>query len=243
MIHFYKDRVCLNCQGGSLENALEIYQAAEKHVLVCVLSSNYSTTASAEKDMLKYCEALEGNLSVGLGAGNPNQWKAVGDLAKTVKANHYNQVFTGVGYTRANVGNREALVNCLVSPSGIPGKVIVSTGPLSKQAVSPAVVDNDTAIAMAKDMGGSSLKFFPMHGTQRMDELKALAEACARNGFMLEPTGGITLDNFRDILKTILNAGVKRTIPHVYSSIIDPETGLTKIEDVQKLLQMVKELV
>ena len=242
-MNFYKDRVMLNVLGGSLENAKEVYEAGEKHVLVGVLSANYPDVASAVEDMRKYNEVLEGNLSVGLGGGNPAQWKAVGDIAKEVKANHYNQVFTAVSYTRANVGNDEALINCLVSPSGEPGKVIISTGPLSKDAKVPALVDVDTTIAMIKDMGGTSIKFFPMHGLACKDELIEVANACARNDLILEPTGGIDLDNFREILSIALNAGVKKVIPHVYSSIIDKETGNTRTEDVKTLLDIVKELV
>jgi hypothetical protein len=41
----------------------------------------------------------------------------------------------------------------------------------------------------------------------------------------------------------ILDAGVEKVIPHVYSSIIDKETGCTRIEDVKALLSMVKQLV
>ncbi|MBQ1477282.1 MAG: KDGP aldolase family protein [Erysipelotrichaceae bacterium] len=242
-MNFYKDRVMLNVLGGSLENAKEVYEAGEKHVLVGVLSANYPTVEAAVEDMKKYNEVLEGNLSVGLGGGNPAQWKAVGDIAKEVKANHYNQVFTAVSYTRANVGNDEALVNCLVSPSGTPGKVVISTGPLSSKAEVPALVDVNTAIAMIKDMGGTSIKFFPMHGLACRDELVAVAKACAENDLMLEPTGGIDLNNFREILSIILDAGVRKTIPHVYSSIIDKATGNTRPEDVRKLLAIVKELV
>ncbi|MDI4740245.1 KDGP aldolase, partial [Salmonella enterica subsp. enterica serovar Kentucky] len=39
---------------------------------------------------------------------------------------------------------------------------------------------------------------------------------------LIEPTGGISLDNFGIILQTCLEAGVPRVMPHVYSSIIDP---------------------
>ncbi len=233
----------LNVLGGSLENAKEVYEAGEKHVLVGVLSANYPSVEAAVKDMKVYNEVLEGNLSVGLGGGNPAQWKAVGDIAKEVKANHYNQVFTAVSYTRANVGNDEAFVNCLVSPSGEPGKVIISTGPLSKDAKVPASVDVHTAIAMIKDMGGSSIKFFPMHGLACKEELKAVAKACAEDDLMLEPTGGIDLNNFEEILQIILDAGVKKVIPHVYSSIIDKETGNTRPEDVKTLLSIIKKLV
>ena len=232
MINFYKNRIAINCLGGSLENAKEIYHAAEKHVVVGVLSSNYPDTSSAIADMSKYNEVLENNLSVGLGGGNPQQWKAVADIGRTVKANHYNQVFTAVGYTRSSVGNNDAIINSLVSPSGIPGKVIISTGPMSKNSAVPAIVDNKTAIEMIIDMGGSSVKYFPMHGLLHREELEALARDCAEKDFMLEPTGGIDLENFKEILTIILRAGVKRTIPHVYSSIIDKETGMTNIEDV-----------
>lgn len=242
-MNFYKDRVMLNVLGGSLENAREVYEAGEKHVLVGVLSANYPTVEAAVEDMARYNEVLEGNLSVGLGGGNPMQWKAVGDIAKEIKCNHYNQTFTAVSYTRANVGNDEAIVNCMMAPSGEPGKINICTGPLSKDAKVPALVDVDTAIALAKDMGASSIKFFPMHGLACKEELKVLAKACAENDFMLEPTGGIDLDNFREIVQIIVDAGVKRFIPHVYSSIIDKETGNTRPEDVKKLLEIIKELV
>lgn len=241
-INYYNDRVCLNVLGGSLKNAEEIYAAAEKHVEVGVLSADYPDVASAVEDMKKYMEVLEGNLSVGLGGGNPAQWKAVGDIAKEIKAHHFNQIFSAVGYTRANVGDDTCHINALVSPSGTPGLVKISTGPLSKEA-EPALIPVDTAIAMIKEMGGNSIKFFPMGGLKCKDELKAVAEACARNEFILEPTGGITMENFREIMEIILNAGVQKVIPHVYSSIIDKESGDTKTECVKELLAIVKELV
>lgn len=241
-INYYNDRVCLNVLGGSLKNAEEIYAAAEKHVEVGVLSADYPDVASAVEDMKKYMEVLEGNLSVGLGGGNPAQWKAVGDIAKEIKAHHFNQIFSAVGYTRANVGDDTCHINALVSPSGTPGLVKISTGPLSKEA-EPALIPVDTAIAMIKEMGGNSIKFFPMGGLKCKDELKAVAEACARNEFILEPTGGITMENFREIMEIILDVGVQKVIPHVYSSIIDKESGDTKTECVKELLAIVKELV
>lgn len=240
-INYYNDRVCLNVLAGNLENAKEIYAAAEKHVVVGVLSANYPDVPSAVEDMKKYNEALEGNLSVGLGGGNPNQWRAVAEIAKEIKANHFNQVFSAVGWTRANVGDDCSHINALVSPTGTPGLVKISTGPLSKDA-EPALVPVATAIAMIKEMGGNSVKFFPMGGLKCKDELIAVAKACAEADFILEPTGGIDLDNFREILKIILDAGVKQTIPHVYTSIIDKESGCTRIEDVKTLMSIVKEL-
>ena len=242
-INYYNDRVCLNVLGGSLENARDIYEAAEHHVEVGVLTADYPDVPSAVEDMKKYMDVLEGNLSVGLGGGNPNQWRAVAEVAKEVKANHFNQAFCAVGWTRANLGDADCHVNAMVSPSGKPGYIKVSTGPISRDAAEPALVPVETGIMMVKEMGGNSLKFFPMGGLKVKDELRAVAEACAAQDFILEPTGGIDLGNFEEILRIILDAGVKKIIPHVYSSIIDKETGCTRTEDVKALLDIVKKLV
>ena len=58
----------------------------------------------------------------------------------------------------------------------------------------------------------------------------------------MEPTGGIDLTNFEEICRIALEAGVKRIIPHVYTSIVDKETGETKREDIQTLLEIMKRL-
>ena len=75
-----------------------------------------------------------------------------------------------------------------------------------KGCAEPALVPVDTCIAIVKEMGGNSLKFFPMGGLKVEYELRSVAEACARNEFILEPTGGITLENFDAILKIRLDA-------------------------------------
>ncbi|MDU7802467.1 MAG: KDGP aldolase, partial [Enterococcus faecalis] len=72
----------------------------------------------------------------------------------------------------------------------------------------------------------SSIKYFPMKGLAHKEEYQAVAAACAKYDFYLEPTGGIDLENFEEI--------------HVYSSIIDQETGDTRTEDVKTLLTMMK---
>ncbi len=242
-ISYYNDRVCLNVLGGSVDNAREVYEAADGYVEVGVLTADYPTVEAYVKDARRYMDVLEGNLSVGLGGGNPNQWRAVAEVARYVKPNHFNQAFCAVGWTRANLGDAPCHVNAMVAPSGTPGLVKISTGPLSKDCERPALVDADTVVAMAKEMGADSLKFFPMGGLKVAAELRAVAEACARHDFILEPTGGITLENFDEIMRIILDTGVRKVIPHVYSSIIDKETGDTRVEDVVTLMGKVRALV
>ncbi|MGQ3905942.1 2-dehydro-3-deoxy-phosphogluconate aldolase [Mixta calida] len=239
---FYQNRVCLNVLAGSKANAQAIWQAAEGHVLVGVLSKNYASVEHAVKDMREYAALIDNALSVGLGAGDPRQSAMVSEISREVQPQHVNQVFTGVATSRALLGQQQTVVNGLVSPVGTPGRVKISTGPLSAQAPD-AIVPVETAIAMLKDMGGSSIKYFPMGGLKAVDEFTAVAQACAKHDFWLEPTGGIDLDNYEAILQIALDAGVSKIIPHIYSSIIDKASGDTRPDDVRTLLAITKKLV
>ncbi|KQN60779.1 MULTISPECIES: 2-dehydro-3-deoxy-phosphogluconate aldolase [unclassified Rahnella] len=240
--NFYRDRVCLNVLAGSKDNAREIYEAAEGHVLVGVLSKNYADVASAVADMKEYAALIENALSVGLGAGDPRQSLMVSQISAQVQPQHVNQVFTGVGTSRGMLGQNDSVVNGLISPTGKVGFVKINTGPLSS-ASADAIVPVETAIALLKDMGGSSVKYFPMGGLKTRDEFAAVARACAEQDFWLEPTGGIDLENFEPIMEIALAAGVTRIIPHIYSSIIDSASGNTRPEDVKTLLASVKKLL
>ncbi|MCR1943019.1 2-dehydro-3-deoxy-phosphogluconate aldolase [Enterococcus gallinarum] len=237
---YLEDRICLNVLANSVENAKECFEAAEGKILLGVLSKNYSTDEAAIEDMKKYQAEIENALSVGLGAGDPNQSEMVSRISAVLQPQHVNQVFTGAATSRALLGQEETIVNALVSPTGKVGLVNIATGPLSSQE-EPTEVPLETAIALLKDMGASSIKYFPMKGLAHKEEYQAVAKACAAHDFYLEPTGGIDLDNFAKILQIAVDAGVKKIIPHVYSSIIDPETGDTRPEDVRRLLKMMKD--
>lgn len=239
--NYYKDRVALNVLAGSLQNGIECYKAAEKHIILGLLTKNYNDNQSAIEDMIEYQSEIENAISVGLGSGDPKQSMMVSQVAKVVQPQHVNQVFTGVGTSRALLEQNETVINGLVSPTGKVGMVNIATGPLSSKY--SAEVSIDAAIALLKDMGGTSMKFFPMNGLAHKEEFVAVAKACAENEFALEPTGGIDLNNFTEILQIALDAGVKHIIPHIYSSIIDKKTGLTRPDDVAKLFEAVKELV
>ncbi|MFV9687858.1 2-dehydro-3-deoxy-phosphogluconate aldolase [Pantoea sp. KXB45] len=240
--HFYQDRLCLNVLAGSKENAHAIWQAAEGHVLVGVLSKNYASNAAAIADMREYAALIDNALSIGLGAGDPNQSQMVSEIAAVLQPQHVNQIFTGVATSRALLGQSQTVVNGLISPTGTPGRVKISTGPRSAKQ-RDGIVPVETAIAMLQDMGGSSVKYFPMGGLQAVAEYRAVAEACAKQDFWLEPTGGIDLENFGEIVRIALESGVSKVIPHVYSSIIDQASGETRVEDVRQLLAISKTLL
>lgn len=240
---FYQDRVALNVLANSIENAREVFEAAEGHVLVGVLSKDYPTVEKAVTAMKAYGAAIDDAVSIGLGAGDNKQAAVVAEIAKYYPGSHINQVFPAVGATRANLAEKESWINSLVSPTGKVGYVNISTGPISAGISESAIVPIKAAIALVRDMGGNALKYFPMKGLKHEDEFRAVAKACGEEGFALEPTGGIDLDNFSQILEISLEAKVPKIIPHVYSSIINSETGKTNEEDVRKLLMITKKLV
>src|SRR5699024_434534 len=100
-----------------------------------------------------------------------------------------------------------------------------------------------SAITLTTEIGGNAVKFFPAKGLETREQYKAVARACAEEAFILEPTGGIHLDNFGEIISIALQAGVKQIIPDVYSSIIDKDSGKTRVRDVDKLYNMMKKAV
>ncbi|MBB6673091.1 2-dehydro-3-deoxy-phosphogluconate aldolase [Cohnella nanjingensis] len=240
---WYKGRAALNVLANSVENAKEVFEAAEGHVLVGVLSKDYPTAEAAALAMRRYGEAIDEAVSIGLGAGDNRQAAVVAEIAKRYPGSHINQVFPAVGATRANLGGQDSWINSLVSPTGQAGYVNISTGPVSAAQAERAIVPVEAAIALVRDMGGNALKYFPMNGLACEDELRAVAKACGEAGFALEPTGGIDKDNFEAILRIALEANVPQVIPHVYSSIIDKATGKTNVEDVRELLETMKKLV
>lgn len=238
---FLANRICLNVLAGSVDNARDCYDAAEGNILIGVLSKNYDTVQEAFEAMQRYQSITQNALSIGLGGGDPNQSLMVSRLAEMLQPQHVNQVFTGVSTSRTLLAQDETFINALVSPTGTVGMVNIATGPLSSQ-MPVAAVPIETAIALLKDLGASSIKYFPMRGLETIDEYRCVAKACAQYGFALEPTGGIDVHNFEAIIRLALEEGVPQIIPHVYSSIIDKRTGLTCVEDVRLLFSIMKKL-
>ncbi|UVI29008.1 2-dehydro-3-deoxy-phosphogluconate aldolase [Paenibacillus spongiae] len=239
----YKKKAALNVLTNSIDNAKQIYEAAEGQVLVGVLSKNYPNAAEAVEAMKAYGAAIDDAVSIGLGAGDNRQAVVVSEIAKSYAGNHINQIFPAVGMTRANLGAKDSWINALVSPSGQVGYVNISTGVISAGIADKAIVPVKAAIALVRDMGGNALKYFPMQGLKLEEEYRAVAKACGEEGFALEPTGGIDLDNFKPIVEIALQAGVPQIIPHVYTSIIDQATGATRIKDVELLHRTLNALV
>lgn len=239
-------RFLFNVLAKNADNAKEIWEAAEGYAVMGIVLKDYSSMEAAY-EAASDIKKIAGMVSVGLGGGDPSQWRRVVEVALRLDPGHVNQVFPATGYTigalqaRGFEGN---VVNALVGPSGTPGQVVLSTGPLSEKAPQKATVMCDVAFRMIKEIGGVAVKAFPIEGDKRLGELAAIAKATKEAGLpILEPTGGITLGNVERLLRACIEEGPEMVIPHVHSSIIDKETGRTDPGKVAELVKIGKRVL
>ena len=229
-------KVYFNVLAKDLENAKEITVFDKTRVLVGVMVKNISTEEAISRAWeMKKLGILP---SVGLGAGDPAQWKKVADVAVQCSPFHINQVFPAAGYTKGRleeVHQGEFIVNSLIEPSDEPGKVYISTGQFShdvKEKVSCELVAK-----LHRDIGLQSVKFFPIQGSEKLDHVRAMVKAAVREGISIfEPTGGIDMDNVHEIVQVCLEEGAQTVIPHLYTSLVDKETGKTCPHYIEQLL-------
>ncbi|GAA3410142.1 KDGP aldolase [Paenibacillus hodogayensis] len=232
-----KPTVGLNVLAKDVDNARTITDAAPGKVMIGVTVKPFATVEAA----VEHIEALHAagvQVSVGLGAGDPTQWDKVVQVAVRTKPVHVNQVFPAAGYTLGalkQAGASDTIVNALIQPAGEPGKVIVTTGPASRDYA--GVLSCDAAAALLADIGVHSVKLFPIEGTKRLDEVAAMVKAAVARGItMFEPTGGIDTETIAPIVQVCADNGAERIVPHIYTSIVDPATGLTRLDDFRQLL-------
>lgn len=235
-----KPLIKLNLLARDVDNAKEIVEVSGGRALIGIMVKNFATVEAAVERVLEF-QAAGIPVSVGLGAGDPAQWHKVAQVAVHTKPAHVNQVFPAAGYTvaaLAAVDSRHTLVNALIKPSGVPGRVIVATGPLSQGYED--TVSCDSAAAMLAEIGVQSVKFYPIEGVRRLDEVAAMVQAAVRQGIKtFEPTGGIDVDSLAAVLRVCVENGAEQIIPHVYTSIVDKTTGLTRPGDVRELVRVI----
>lgn len=227
-------KVRVNLLARDTENAKDIMEILNGQVLVGLMVKSFPSVESAVEKVKEYQRAGI-PVSVGLGAADPTQWKKVADVSKLTIPPHVNQVFPAAGYTIGlleSVGATNTIVNAVITPSGTAGKVYVTTGPESQKY--EEAISCEAAAALLADMGVTSVKFYPLHN--RLDELTAMVKAAVEAGITIfEPTGGITIENMAETVRVCIANGAKEVIPHIYTSIVDKTTGLTRVEDVQAL--------
>ncbi|BCV22337.1 KDGP aldolase [Moorella sp. Hama-1] len=244
-IKLINGKCAVNVLARDPDNARELYEAAEGSIIIGVLVKKFPT----DDECIDYIRQLQGVVdvvSIGLGQGDPGAWQRVATVAAGVDAGHVNQVFPATAYTIGLLKARgldHQIVNALVAPSGKPGWVRISTGPLSEKCQEQAVVPAEVAATMVKEIGGQSIKFFPIEGTKHLDEVRAMARAAVQAGItMFEPTGGLTPDNVDQVVAACLEEGCQVVTPHIYGALVDKRTGLTNVAAVKEIMVKLQKL-
>lgn len=238
--HALGGKVLLNVQARSAEAAAEASGLLGAAVLVGVMARDFPRL----EDGVNYVQTLHAQgvqVSVGLGDGSAEQWERALQLALRTKPHHLNQIFSAASLSQSLLRSLGAptLVNGMVKPAGQPGLVHIGTGPLS-QLNGSATIPVQAALAILKETGVQSVKFFPIEGTGRLEELRQIARAVAEMDMMLEPTGGITPENVAAIVGVCLEEGVQYIMPHLYGSLKNRHTGdldMQKLETAYKNVQ------
>lgn len=237
-MNLQQHKVIFNVLAKDLENAKELFEVAGDQVLVGVMVKDFPTEEAAVEQVQSFKENGV-PVSVGLGAADPAMWKKVADVSVKTKPDHINQIFPAAGYTlgRMEQLGEQPVVNAVIEPSGTPGQVYISTGPVSSDYRQK--VSCEMAATMLAEIGVHSVKFYPIEGEKRLDEVAAMVQAAAKAGLKIfEPTGGIGVENVQSIVNTCLDNGAETVIPHLYTSLINKETGKTEVSKIQQLLDM-----
>jgi 2-dehydro-3-deoxy-phosphogluconate aldolase len=236
-------RLLFNVLVKDVDNAKEVWEASQGYAVLSIVLRDYPCIDSA-CDMALAIKEISGHISIGLGGGDSSQWRRVVDVSLKVDPGHVNQVFPATGFTIGALsakGLEGNIVNALVAPSGKAGYVVISTGPLSESAPEKAIVPCETAFQMIKEVGGTSVKVFPIGGDKRLNEIEVMSRVMKNVGIeIMEPTGGITVGNLEPLLRVCLEDGPELVIPHVHSSIMDPTSGYTDPSKVAELVQIGK---
>lgn len=96
-INFYRQRVAINVLAKDIANAREIYDAAEGHAVIGILSAQFSSVDEGVQEVKRWMVDVP-SISVGLGAGDPAQYYKAAMIASQVHPAHVNQTFTGSGF-------------------------------------------------------------------------------------------------------------------------------------------------
>ena len=72
-INFYRNKVAINVLAKDIANAREIYDAAEGHAVIGILSAQFSSVEEGVLEVKRWMNDVP-SISVGLGAGDPAQY-------------------------------------------------------------------------------------------------------------------------------------------------------------------------
>jgi 2-dehydro-3-deoxy-phosphogluconate aldolase len=230
-----KDFLLFNFLAKDEHNLADILEAGRDYIIPGVTAADHTVSEAVEK--IKTFKKLVDVVSVGLGGnGNVDNWRKALDIAAMSDAGHVNQPFETASFAMGYLeGQKKSTqwVNALVSPSGKKGTVLLPSG---------KEVNTEWLVEVVKALGIPSIKMMPVKGVTHLDELVDLTKIAAKKGIRaIEPAGGISEENIKEMVSSVQNSGIELFIPHVFGSAIHPATKETIPEKVAKMIQKASE--
>ena len=129
-INFYRQRVAINVLAKDIANAREIYDAADGHAVIGVLSAQFASVEDGVQEVRRWMADVP-SISVGLGAGDPAQYYKAAMSAAKVHPAHVNQTFTGCALPQARWRQQGANRRTLMRWSARPERQAKCSSPLA----------------------------------------------------------------------------------------------------------------
>jgi len=229
------DKFILNFLAKDEKNAADIMEAGNGYIVPGIASTQFDNIDTAIKTVQSLKRVVD-IVSIGLGdGGNAHHWKKTLAIAAGSDAGHVNQPFEKSVYAQGYLGKAGSsqMVNAMVKPTGEVGKI--------KLPLSNTIYDVDVFMGIASSLGIESIKFMPLRGVEHLDELIHITKKAHQYRMKgVEPAGGINVDNIGQIIRGVINIDIPFFMPHIFGYAIDPVTGLTEPQKVQKIYKKVE---
>lgn len=194
-----------------------------------VVLSDFAETDAAV-DRVKRWTDWGISVSVGLGDGDPRQWRRALDAAMASGAPHLNQPWASAGYAWGvlSASRSSVLVNALVSPQD-PITFRVQTNPDTASTTVLAPIED--ILQGLGVLGVPSVKYFPLRGPDARQMVSDLARIMSRTDGpkILEPSGGMHPNDLSWLLDLAESTGVT-VIPHIYSALRDASGSIDRTQ-------------
>ncbi|MXQ52537.1 KDGP aldolase [Shimazuella alba] len=217
------------------KNLQDVLEAGKGYIIPGITAADHDVEAAVQK--IHQFKKMIDIVSVGLGGnGNIDNWKKALEIAVRSEAGHVNQPFETASFAMGFIAGQQKesqWVNALVAPSGKVGTVRLASG---------KEVNTEWLVEMIKELGIPSIKLMPVNGLMHLEELIHLTQVAAKKGIRaIEPAGGISKDNIKEIVNGVKNTGIELFIPHIFGSTIHPTTKETIPEEVATILEKASE--
>jgi len=226
-------------------NAAEVMSTLDGAGLVALIAKTFADARVLAEEVRKAKQRV-GLVSIALGDADNTQSDKVIAAALESRPAHINLPYLRACYAKGTFdglqGDRGMVVNALVTSTAEPNLVSLSTetAPDADETHDIRIRTRDAALIL-KELHFETIKTqFGPNGLDLGWPQSAAKAACEAGLDLIEPSSKITFENIADVVRACLKGGVSYVMPHIFTALIDKETGATRPEAVADLVALLK---